>query len=355
MTAPPAPDHDPAPRAARIDVALEEGLRFPVGGLAILRPRAGDRFEALPGPLALAQGFFPDHAALARAGHPVSVEPAPAPGALVCLPRAKAQGLGLIAQAVAGGARLVAVDGQKTDGVESVLRAVRARVALAGVVSKAHGKLFWFAPDGADFSDWTPAPATLTDPDLGRFQTLPGVFSADGVDPGSRLLAQHLPATLPARMADLGAGWGYLAAACLSRAGVAEMHLVEAEATALDLARANVTDPRAQFHWADATDCTLPGAGLGGVVMNPPFHTGRAPQPALGLAFIAAAARLLGARGQLWMVANRHLPYDRALSDSFASHQILAETSAYRVWHASTPRTQRTPTLSRHRRAEPRR
>lgn len=330
--------HEPAPRAARLALAFEAGLALPDGPIAVYRPRAGEDFSLLdPGRVQMVQGFRPDHDALALAGWQVTTAPAPAPVALICLPRAKAEGLALIAEAVAQGARLVLVDGQKTDGVEAVLKALRARVDVSEPVSKAHGKLFWFAPGEADFSDWTAAAVTLTDPDLGAFQTLPGVFSADGVDPGSALLARALPESLPERMGDLGAGWGYLSAACLARKGVGEMHLVEAEAQALDLARGNIGDARAQFHWADATSCVLP-VSLGGIVMNPPFHTGRSAQPALGLAFIANAARMLGVRGTLWMVANRHLPYAETLARLFTRVDMLAETPAFRVWQASGPR-----------------
>lgn len=339
MTLAPALFAEPAPRAVRLAIALDaEGLVLPEGPICIYRPRAGEGFAPLPTDrLHLVQGFRPDHDALTGAGYTVGVAPVAADCALVCLPRAKAEGLGLIAEAIRLGARLVLVDGQKTDGVESVLRAVRARVSVGGVVSKAHGKLFWFAPEGETFADWQMQETTVNDPDLGPFRTVPGLFSSDGVDPASQLLARALPESLPARMADLGAGWGYLSAACLSRAGIEALHLVEAESRALDLARRNITDPRAEFHWADATSFTLPEP-VGGVVMNPPFHTGRKAQPALGLGFIGAAARMLSGRGQLWLVANRHLPYEAALAEQFSTHSLLAETGAFRVWHATGPR-----------------
>ena len=330
--------NDPAPREARLTLAFAEGLTLPEGNISVLRPRAGERFDPLPPErLKLAQGFRPDYDAFAQAGWDIDVSPPASPIALVCLPRAKAEGLALIAQAARLGARIILVDGQKTDGIESVLKAVRARVAISGTVSKAHGKLFWFATSGADFSDWEAQTRVISDAFLGDFQTLPGVFSADGIDPGSALLAQHLPETLPARIVDLGAGWGYLSAACLAREGVEVLHLVEAEASALELARKNITDPRAQFHWQDACGFALPDP-VDGVVMNPPFHTGRKPQPELGLAFIATAARLLGNRGKLWLVANRHLPYEAALTNLFNTHEVIAETGTFRVWQAQGPR-----------------
>ena len=82
----------------------------------------------------------------------------------------------------------------------------------------------------------------------------------------------------------------------LKRPGVSELHLVEAEADALACARRNVADPRAAFHWADATRFH-PGRAMDFVVMNPPFHGGRAADPALGAAFIRQAAAILQPAG----------------------------------------------------------
>ena len=136
------------------------------------------------------------------------------------------------------------------------------------------------------------------------------------------------------RIADLGAGWGYLSAAILKNAAVRDLHVVEAEADALDCARVNLTDARAQFHWADATTWKAPTA-LDAVVMNPPFHVGRDADPALGIAFLGAAARLLHPQGVLWLVANRHLPYDRPLATLFRDVSDVGGDNGFRVIRAS--------------------
>jgi 16S rRNA (guanine1207-N2)-methyltransferase len=168
-------------------------------------------------------------------------------------------------------------------------------------------------------------------------RTVPGVFSADGPDPASVLLAAALPDRLPATAADLGAGWGYLSRAILSRSGVATLHLVEADLAALDCARANLPDPRAVFHWADATRWRPP-APLGAVVMNPPFHSGRTADPSLGVAFLHAAHASLAPEGCLWMVANRHLPYDATLGALFHEVEDRGGTAAFRLTQARRPR-----------------
>lgn len=322
-------------RSARLSLALESGVFTPpdTGTILILRPHAGDDLSALPRDrVRVVTGFKPDHDWFAARGYAVSAHAeAGHAAALVCLPRAKEAARALIAQAAAcvapGGT--VAVDGQKTDGIDAVLKDLRARVALSDALSKAHGKIAVF-PAGEGLADWAAQPAQVDD-----FQTLPGVFSADGPDRGSALLAAALT-DLKGRIADLGAGWGYLSAAILRHPAVRELHLVEAESDALDCARINIPDPRARFHWADATTWKAPTA-LDMVVMNPPFHIGRDADPSLGVAFLTAAARLLHPQGVLWLVANRHLPYDRPLTTLFREVADIGGDSAFRLIRASHP------------------
>jgi 16S rRNA (guanine1207-N2)-methyltransferase len=321
-------------RSARLSLALETGaLTLPATGqIAVYRPRIGDDLSALPkGQVIVLTGFKPDHDHFAR---DYTVTPAPSyAAALVCLPRSRDAARALIARAAAevssGG--VIAVDGQKTDGIDSALKEVRGRVALSESLSKAHGKLASFAA-GPDLSDWLARPAMVD-----GFQTLPGIFSADEADRGSVLLAEALPQKLAGKVADLGAGWGYLSAQILKRPGVKRLDLVEAEADALDCARINVPDPRARFHWADATTWR-PESLLDAVVMNPPFHLGREADPALGAAFIRAARRMLAPDGSLWLVQNRHLPYDAVLAECFLHHEEVAANGSFRVIHAIKPR-----------------
>ena len=73
------------------------------------------------------------------------------------------------------------------------------------------------------------------------------------------------------------------------------------------------------------------------IIMNPPFHTGRAGEPGLGQAFIRTAAALLKPRGDLWLVANRHLPYEKALGETFRTVREVQSTSAYKIIRAEQP------------------
>ncbi len=302
------------------------------GDIAVMRPRAGDDLSALPMSRAVVRtGFFPDQEYFAKLGY--RTESKGFSAALICLPRARAEAMAMMSDAVTlvGPGGTLAIDGQKTDGFDSALKDLRSAGIVTGeVISKAHGKFVSFkaAP--------VPASWAAADTQTHGFITRPGVFSADGPDKGSALLAAALPADLPARVADLGAGWGYLSRAILARPGVKRLDVVEAERVALDCARINLPNPHAVFHWADAT-AFKPERPWNAVVMNPPFHTARAPDLALGLSFVKAAHRGLAPDGVLYMVANRHLAYEPTLKTLFRTVEDIGGDGAFRVSRAAYP------------------
>jgi len=323
---------------ARLALALDTGgFAMPEGGtVAVFQPTTEASLGALPKEqVVIIEGFKPAFDTwVSRGFHTaVNVEGRYA-AAIVCLPRAKAEARTLIAQAMEVTDGPVLIDGQKNSGVDSILKEMRKRVPLSAPISKAHGKLFWCTDaDPSAFQDWRAGPEITA----GGFWTAPGVFSADGIDPASALLASHLPDRLGARVADLGAGWGFLSAHVLTRADVKTVHLVEADHMALECARRNVGDPRASFHWADATNWVAPER-LDCIVMNPPFHVSRAADPTLGQAFVNAAAKLLAPQGQMWMVANRHLPYEQALQARFANVFEVGGDTRFKLFHALRPK-----------------
>jgi 16S rRNA (guanine1207-N2)-methyltransferase len=299
----------------------------------------GDRLRCV-------QSFRPVHDSLAAAGYPVTPraqEPAANPGMVVVnLTRSRAENLGNVAlglEVLAPGGTLV-VTGAKSDGVDSLARHVARALPLGGAFVKAHGRVFWLTrpavlpPEAAAWAE----DARLR-PNAEGFLTAPGMFSPAHADPGSRRLAAAVAGRLAGRVADLGAGWGWLAQAVLADApAIAELDLHEAEASALDAARANVTDPRARFHWSDVTRLGPGMPPYDAVIANPPFHQGRAAEPDLGAAFVSAAARMLGPAGRLFLVANRQLPYEAVLAIAFREWEKLSEDGAYKVIRAERPR-----------------
>lgn len=330
----------------RIAIPFQSGqIAVPdAGALGIFRAQSDVNYRFYPTDRVVAcQSFKPEYDRLQQLGFVTEPEvTGPFSQSLVHVTRSKVETLGLVAEALmqtdVGG--LVLVDGAKFDGIDSVLKRCKSVMPIAGLISKAHGKLFWIERPSTlppVLEDWVGC-LLASRKDHG-FLTAPGMFSADKIDVGSALLADHMNG-LKGRVADLGAGWGWLSAQALEHESIKEIALFEAEQTALDAARGNITDPRASFHWVDVIEMQ-PLAEYDAVICNPPFHQGRAAEPDIGIGFIIKAAEMLKPKGVLWLVANRQLPYEGTLNEQFAHVSFVQESAQFKVISASRPRHHR--------------
>ncbi len=163
--------------------------------------------------------------------------------------------------------------------------------------------------------------------------TQPGVFSWDRLDPGSALLLKALP-PLGGAGVDLGCGIGVLAHAVLTSPKVTKLTLVELDRRAVEAAKRNVNDPRVEVVQADARRGADLASGLDFVVTNPPFHETGVEDKGLGQAFITSAAAMLRKGGVLWIVANRHLPYEAVLNEHFKTVRPAADAGGFKVYEA---------------------
>lgn len=254
---------------------------------------------------------------------------------LVLLTKHKEENFANIARGwalLASGGMLVCA-GANDDGAASLEKHVAKAFDGVDSLSKYHSRVFWFTKAERPPPDYWCRLATLQPVGDGSWKSQPGIFSWDRIDDGSALLAKHLPGDLSGDVADFGCGWGYLGREVLRSSAVTHLDLIDAEHRALEAARANVTDPRAAFHWLDLAAEKPPGI-YDAIVCNPPFHTGRASLPELGQKVIEAAARALRPGGRLCMVANRGLPYEPTLKAHFASFETLADNNKFRVTQA---------------------
>lgn len=329
---------------------IEGRLGWPEGGALFLRARAGQALQARLWPgLVCLQTFAPDAVALERLRLQVRTDDLDAasrtyPLVLVLPPRQRDEARALLARAVRAtqpGGRILACI-SNNEGARSGEADLERIAGPVTTLTKNKCRVFWSGPldgphDPALAEQWLQLDAVRPIGD-GRFVSRPGVFAWDRIDVASGLLAANLPPDLDGHAADLGAGFGYLCVELLERcAGIAALDVYEAEHRALDLARRNlaVFEQRCaiRYCWRDVT------AGLKGsydvIVCNPPFHThARTDRPDIGRRFIAAAAEALQPGGRLWLVANRHLPYERALGAGFERVRIVTQQHGFKIIEA---------------------
>ena len=349
-----------------LDVLLlpfaQTALDWPArGGALFLHARDGWPLhrQAWPG-LRCETDFKPAFDALQRSGLAVEAgdstvahDAAHYPLVLLLPPRQREQARALFARAIAqlapGGVVVACM--ANAEGARSGQADLARLAGPLQSLSKHHCRVFWSAPlhgsiDPVLLAEWAGADAPRPIAD-GRFLSRPGVFAWDRIDTASALLAAHLPSDLAGHGADLGAGYGYLAAEVLARChAVTGLDLYEADARALALARANLAAGASQaalaFHWHDVA--TGLARTFDFIVSNPPFHAqGRADRPELGRAFITSAADALRPGGRLLLVANRHLPYESVLGAHFGSTRTLAQQAGFKVIEAIKANGSRAP------------
>lgn len=184
---------------------------------------------------------------------------------------------------------------------------------------------------------WIDAGVLQKHPKTG-FWTRPGLFSWDRVDVATALLLPRLPQNRNGIMADLGCGYGVITDHVLrTNPDLKKAVCVDADARALDAARRNLDENHpgrdVEYVWADVPAALkLPPVDL--VVMNPPFHAEKALAVGVGQSFIAAAAGMLKQSGELFMVANAHLPYEQILQQAFRNVEKRHEGQGFKIFWA---------------------
>ena len=233
---------------------------------------------------------------------------------------------------------IIIIYGDKNLGIQSMRKWVGKSFDIEGNLSKYHGQCFWFTrPDIINFDDFEELKAKKASFD-NQFTSMPGMFSHGRIDPGSQLLVNLLPDEIKGNVADFGAGWGFLAARLLEKyAKISQLDLYEADFEALQAAKENLgsltIDRNVNYHWFDLLK-EKPSQSYDWIISNPPFHEGRASDSSIGQAFIAKAYDSLKHKGQLLLVANKQLPYEKLLSEKFFHVEKRVEQQGFKVIYA---------------------
>lgn len=332
--------------------ALETGLVDlpPEGPILVLNAQPGPWLTRLPKDrLILRTSLKPAHDQLAQAGYTLlpadSVSLPPAGLTLLLAPRQRDYMRALMARALLGapeGGTVLACLPNRL-GARTAERSLGELAGQTSSLSRRKCRAFWAVRTKAGLD--SQLAQAFVDADMPRqiapgLWSRPGLFSWDRPDPGSELLADTVPEHVRGTGADFGAGNGFLSRELLMHCdGIGRLDLYEADYRAMGCIEANLAglEDRYTASWADVLGNDVPEAAYDFIVMNPPFHTGRADSPDLGKAFIRSAARALKPAGKLWMVANRHLPYEAEITSWFRTHQIIEEEDSYKIILAERP------------------
>lgn len=166
-----------------------------------------------------------------------------------------------------------------------------------------------------------------------------GVFSADGLDEGTRVLLDEVPAPPvgPVTLADVGCGYGPVAIALARRSPRATVWAADVNTRALELCRINAEAAGVADRVRVVTPDEVPeDLRLDGFWSNPPIRIGK---PALHNLLETWFARLRpGAKAHL--VVHKHLGSDslaRWIAGTGPGVERLVSRSGYRILEVTAP------------------
>ena len=162
--------------------------------------------------------------------------------------------------------------------------------------------------------------------------SLPGVFSFDRLDAGTRMLLEVIKIPPNACVLDVGCGYGIIGLFAAAE-GARTVHLVDidhlAVASSEETLKINGIDQATVF--AGDLLQTTPDNHYDLILSNPPFHTGHAVDYQVAAELIRQSNQKLLTGGQLIIVANRFLRYEHLISSIFGNVTLLAESGKFHV------------------------
>lgn len=236
------------------------------------------------------------------------------------------------------GGRLLLVGGNDL-GVKSAAQRLARELGGPGevVANRAHARVACWRRDDrpGPALPATPAVEVVAGGRVFELPSAPGVFSADGLDPGTGLLLEHLAALdPPRRIFDPGCGIGVLGLAALGCWPDATAVLADIDWRATACARAGAAglgvENRCEVVWWDAAGEPPPLASCDLVLLNPPFHSGVPVDLQPARAIFRAISQVLEPGGRALVVANRTLPWEGDLA-AIGELRRLADRDGYKV------------------------
>lgn len=157
--------------------------------------------------------------------------------------------------------------------------------------------------------------------------TLPGVFSVRGLDKGTAVLLDAVPAPPPGSTClDLGCGWGPIAMVLASREPSATVWATDVNERARTLASANSRRNGLTNVRVAAPEAVPDDLRFDMIASNPPARIGRQAM----LRMIIDATGRLSDHGTAWLVVSRHLGADSLAADLMAAGRTVERTGSKR-------------------------
>lgn len=184
------------------------------------------------------------------------------------------------------------------------------------------------------FDDWFKQYQVTIDDITLDIASLPGVFSQDGLDIGTRLLLNNLPADMKNKVLDFGCGAGVIGSFIGKKHPKTTLSLLDVNALA-------ITSAEKTLALNGLVGDVFPSDGLSHVrgtfnhiVSNPPFHQGIKTNYEATETFLSSIKTIINSTGNITIVANNFLRYLPIMESKIGKTKIQAKQNGFTIYRA---------------------
>ena len=235
---------------------------------------------------------------------------------------------------------LVLIVGENKSGIKSIAKLTANQLKECAKVDAARHCLLFAAnliPNQEEFqlAKWLkPYSFSINETQI-NVVALPGVFSHNGLDMGTKVLLENLPKKISGKVLDFGCGAGVIASYLGKTIPSIQLHLLDVCALALYSAQETLK-------LNGLTGTVFPSNSLSDlegkfdqVISNPPFHLGLKTNYQATETFLSKIKAHLAVKGKVTVVANSFLRYQPIMEEAIGHTQVIAKQKGFSLYHCS--------------------
>lgn len=165
-----------------------------------------------------------------------------------------------------------------------------------------------------------------------------GVFSGNKLDIGSRVILPYLELIQKGTVCDLGCGNGLLGLSIKQQQPECQLILTDDSYVAAQSARQNAQRNGLDIEVRHGNCLSAVNEPLDWVVCNPPYHDGHKELTNIAINMFRESQQKLSNEGQMLIIANRHLPYQKTLNRLFKRVNNIHKDAKFTVFHCQFPK-----------------
>lgn len=171
-----------------------------------------------------------------------------------------------------------------------------------------------------------------------KLDATPGVFSGNKLDIGSRVILPYLTVIDQGTVCDLGCGNGLLGLTIKQNQPHCRVIATDDSYVATQSAMSNAKTNQLEIEVRHGNCLAAVSEQLDWVVCNPPYHDGHKELTNIAINMFRESQQRLSKDGQMLIVANRHLPYQKELTRLFKHVDSIHKDNKFTIFHCKFPK-----------------